>query len=141
MELKSTHLECIIIEISRSFSLFSTVILCSFESESGSESECEKKYCALSIIFNDLDDVKYALIEFMLEGIINPKDLDSHICLFKKKLIQIENAPHRKGKRKLLRTRKKGINVVPDEFFTYFAIKNEQRESITQKISSIKQPF
>ena len=58
MELKSTHLECIIIEISRSFSVFSTVILCSFESESGSESECEKKYCALSIIFNDLDDVK-----------------------------------------------------------------------------------
>jgi len=99
-------------------------------------------FSSLDLIFPNMniEDVKYGLIEFMLEGLINPEDLDSHICLFKKKLIQIEDAPHRKGKKKLLRSRRKGINIIPDEFFTFYAYKLSQREAITSRISSIKQP-
>jgi len=87
-----------------------------------------------------LEDVKYVLIEYLLQGLINPKNLDSHICLFKKKLIQIEHALHRKGKVKELVSYNLGLNTIPSDFFSFLEAKMKKRFEIMTRIDSIKQP-
>ena len=96
----------------------------------------------LPIIFeeNILETVKYLLIEFILTGMINPEKLDSHICLFKKKLIQIEYAQHRKGGSKQKVSDNWGLNDIPSDFFPFMEIKLKRKMEMTNKINAIPQP-
>ncbi len=87
-----------------------------------------------------LDDAKYAMIEYMLQGIINPENLDSHICLFKKRLIQIEGVEHRKGGTKKKISGKGKTNEINPDFFYYFEKKMIKKKEIYNKWSTIPQP-
>jgi len=88
-----------------------------------------------------VEDVKYFLIEFILgKELIKPKKLKSHVCLFKKKLIQIEYAKHRKGGTKTLTSKNLKLNVIPIKFFTFLEEKNKQIIKMQERFSNIEQP-
>ena len=87
-----------------------------------------------------LDEIKYLLIEYLFKDLVNPNDLDSHICLFKKKLIQIEGAKHRKGGTKRIFSYNIGLNNIPCDFYSFLEIKIARKNVMIHKMSSIPQP-
>ncbi len=75
----------------------------------------KKKMLSLISEKNTIGDIRKTLIKYIVgEELMLPDDLESHICMYNKKLIQIENEIHRKGGMKILKSRKDGTNGLPE---------------------------
>jgi len=76
--------------------------------------------------------VKREIVKLLLgEKLITPKGIDSHICLYEKKLVQIEHMMHRKGCIKTMVKSRFGLNEMPKKIVDI--LEGHKKESDNRK--------